>query len=102
MKPELEQEGSAQEHLEQDELFEHHRIVVDNGQVQMRIDKFLTARMANVTRNRLQVAIDSGSILVNDLPTKANYKVKPGDMIRVVLPYPVREIELLCEDIPLN
>lgn len=102
MKPELEQEGSAQDHLEQDELFEHHRIVVDNGQEQMRIDKFLTARMANVTRNRLQVAIDSGSILVNDLPTKANYKVKPGDMIRVVLPYPVREIELLCEDIPLN
>jgi 23S rRNA pseudouridine1911/1915/1917 synthase len=102
MKPEFEQEFSASDSQEQDELFEHYKMEVDGGQAQIRIDKFLTAKMANVTRNRLQIAIDSGSILVNDQPTKANYKVKPGDMIRIVLPYPARDLDLLCEAIPLD
>ncbi|MEZ5107501.1 MAG: RluA family pseudouridine synthase [Bacteroidia bacterium] len=102
MRPDLEKESNYGESPEQDDLFEHYKMEVDHGQAQIRIDKFLTARMANVTRNRLQVAIDNGNILVNDQPTKANYKVKPGDMIRIVLPYPVRDLELLCEDISLD
>ena len=85
-----------------EELFEHFRIVVDKGQAMLRIDKFLTEKMQNATRNKLQVALDSGSILVNEKPVKPNYKVKPEDIITIVLPYPHREMELLCEDIPLD
>ena len=102
MKPELEREDSLKDNQEQDDLFEHYKMVVDQGQAQLRIDKYLTAKMANVTRNRLQLAIDNGNILVNDQPTKANYKIKPGDLIRIVLPYPARDLDLICEDIPLN
>ena len=58
MRPDLEKESNYGESPEQDDLFEHYKMEVDHGQAQIRIDKFLTARMANVTRNRLQVAID--------------------------------------------
>ncbi len=85
-----------------DELFEHFRIVVDKGQAMLRIDKFLSEKMQNASRNRLQIALDSGSILVNEKPVKPNYKVKPEDIITIVLPYPHRDMELLCEDIPLD
>jgi 23S rRNA pseudouridine1911/1915/1917 synthase len=90
------------ENTEWDELFEHFKVIVDDGQAQLRIDKFLTTRLANVTRNRLQTAIEKGNILVNGAIVKPNYKVKPKDIIRVVLAHPPREVELLCEDIPID
>ena len=85
-----------------DELFEHFRVVVDKGQSLLRIDKFLSEKMQNASRNRLQMALDSGSILVNEKPVKPNYKVKPEDVITIVLSYPHRDMELICEDIPLD
>lgn len=87
---------------ENSELYEHHRIVVDPGQQALRIDKFLMGRIENATRNKIQLAIKAGNVLVNDAAIKPNYKVKSGDVIRVVLSYPPREIEVVPEDIPLN
>ncbi|MEO0312159.1 MAG: hypothetical protein RIQ89_1816 [Bacteroidota bacterium] len=87
---------------EQDELFEHHRIEITKGQVLMRIDKFLVITLPNVSRNRIQQVIDTENILVNDKPVKANYKIKPGDVIRVVMPSPVREVALIPQNIPIE
>lgn len=85
-----------------DELYEHHRIVVDKGQALLRVDKFLMDRLPNVTRNKLQEAIRSESVQVNDKPVKVSYKVKPLDIITITLPDPPRETDIVPEDIPLN
>ncbi len=85
-----------------DELYEHHRIVVDKGQALLRVDKFLMDRLANVTRNKLQEAIRSESVQVNDKPVKVSYKVKPLDVITITLADPPRDTDIVPEDIPLN
>ena len=87
---------------EQDELYEHHRIIVDKGQSLLRIDKFLMMRLENVSRNRIQNASDAGSILVNSKPVKQSYRVKPGDVITIVLAHPPRLVEVIAENIPLE
>jgi 23S rRNA pseudouridine1911/1915/1917 synthase len=87
---------------EQDELYEHHRIEVDKGQALLRIDKFLMNRIENASRSKIQNAAEAGSILVNDKPVKSSYKVKPYDVVSVVLAYPVRETEIRPENISLN
>jgi 23S rRNA pseudouridine1911/1915/1917 synthase len=87
---------------DQQELFEHFRFIADPGQSLLRIDKFLSDRIENTSRTRIQNAANAGNILVNNNPVKPNYKVKPGDLIQVVLPTPPREIELIPENIPLN
>ena len=85
-----------------DELFEHFAITVDKGQKMLRLDKYLVDRMEHCSRNRIQTAADSGNILVNGVPAKSSYKVKPLDRITLVMPYPKREIEIIPENIPLN
>ena len=87
---------------EQEELFEHHRIIVDKGQEPLRIDKFLVNRLPNTSRNRIQNACEAGCILVNSKAVKSNHRVKPGDVVQVVLPEPVREIELIPQDLPIQ
>jgi 23S rRNA pseudouridine1911/1915/1917 synthase len=87
---------------DQQELFEHHRFVVDPGQSMLRIDKYLSSRMESTSRTRIQNAANAGNILVNNAPVKPNYKVKPGDIIQILLPNPPREIELIPENIPVN
>jgi 23S rRNA pseudouridine1911/1915/1917 synthase len=87
---------------EEQDLFEHFRLVVDKGQSLLRIDKFLMNRMENATRNRIQNAADSGCILVNEKAVKSSYKVKPLDVISIVLPHPPRDTEIYPENIPLN
>jgi len=84
------------------ELFEHHKFTSDKGQELLRIDKFLMARISNTTRSKLQNALKDGHVFVNNEIVKANYKVKPFDVVTVELPYPHQEIELLPENIPLN
>ncbi|MBN1413947.1 MAG: RluA family pseudouridine synthase [Bacteroidales bacterium] len=91
-----------EEPYEQSELFEHHRILVDRGQAMLRIDKFLGNRLEDVSRNKLQQAAKAGNILVNGTTVKPNYKVKPADVISIVLPYPHHEFELIPEEIPLK
>lgn len=85
-----------------DEMFEHHNVVVDKGQDHLRIDKFLMDKLPNTSRNKLQVAARNGNILVNGKAIKPNYKVKPKDEISVVLPYPIRKLELISQNIPLE
>jgi len=84
------------------ELYEHFALTVDKGQSSLRIDKFLTCRLENASRNRIQEAVNNGNILVNNIPIKASYKVKPLDQISIVMPYPRRDVEIIPEDIPLN
>lgn len=90
------------EETEDGALFEHYSLTVDPGQTLMRIDKFLSNRMLNATRSRLQAAADAGNILVNKVSVKSSYKVKPGDEISLVMDYPRRELKIIPEDIPLN
>jgi 23S rRNA pseudouridine1911/1915/1917 synthase len=87
---------------EEQDLYEHLRVVVDKGQSLLRIDKFLMHRIENASRNRIQNAIDLGNVLVNDKQIKPSYKVKPLDVISVVLPHPPRDTEVYPENIPLN
>jgi 23S rRNA pseudouridine1911/1915/1917 synthase len=91
-----------QEITDSDDLYEHVRIVVDKGQALLRVDKFLMDRLPNVTRNKLQNAIRSESIRINDEPTKVSYKVKPNDIITVTLPNPPRDTDIVPENIPLH
>ncbi|WP_416867591.1 MAG: RluA family pseudouridine synthase [Imperialibacter sp.] len=87
---------------EEGELFEHHRIVVDKKQSPVRIDKFLTDRLPNTTRNRVQDAIRDEFVQVNEKAVKPNYKIHPDDVITVSLPEPPRDTEVVPENIPLN
>ncbi len=91
-----------EELIEQSDLYEHHRIVADKGQSLLRIDKFLFNRLEKVSRNKIQMAIKAGNVLVNNTPVKPNYRVKPLDLITIVLPYPHVEYEVIPEEIPIN
>lgn len=84
------------------ELFEHFRFVADKGQQLLRVDKFLVARLEKSSRNRVQQAADAGCILVNGRPVKSNYRVKPLDVVSVVMDRPRYEFEIIAEDIPLD
>ena len=84
------------------ELYEHYRYVVDPGQSMLRIDKYLSARIENVSRTRVQAAAQAGNILVNESAVKPNYRVKPLDVIQILLPNPPREIELIPQDLPVS
>jgi 23S rRNA pseudouridine1911/1915/1917 synthase len=87
---------------EEQEMFEHHRIVCDPGQSMIRLDKYLFDRLPHTSRNRVQDAAKAGNVLVNGKAEKPSYKVKPKDEISIVLPYPMRDFELVAEDIPLT
>ncbi len=93
---------TEEETVDQQELFEHYRFIIDPGQSLLRIDKYLFARMENISRTRIQNAANAGNIIVNNNPVKPNYKVKPNDIIQIVLPNPPREIELIPENIPIK
>lgn len=83
-------------------MYEHFSIDVDKGQSMMRIDKYLCDRLSDKSRNRIQAAADAGNILVGGKPVKSSYKVKPLDRISIVLPYPMRVLEIIPEQIPLE
>jgi len=85
-----------------EELFEHYNFTADPGQDLLRIDKFLLLRIPKISRNKIQLVAKDNNILVNEKPVKVSYKVRPGDVISVVLPYPVTEFKLVAEDIPLE
>ncbi len=85
-----------------DEMFEHHRFVADKGQGLMRIDKFLSVRIEGISRSRIQQAAEADCILVNGVAVKSSYKVKPLDVVTLVMDRPKRELEIIPEDIPLD
>jgi 23S rRNA pseudouridine1911/1915/1917 synthase len=86
----------------EEELFEHYRFDVPKGQLLLRIDKYLMNMIPNATRNKIQNAATAGDIYVNDIPVKSNYKVKPLDVIRIMLSHPPFENRVDPEDIPLD
>lgn len=83
-------------------MYEHFRFVADKGQALLRVDKFLVSRLEKSSRNRVQQAADAGCILVNGRPVKSNYRVKPLDVVQVVMDRPRYEFEIIAEDIPLD
>ena len=84
------------------ELYEHFRFVADKGQTLLRVDKFLVTRMENASRNRIQQAAEAGCILVNGKAVKSNYRVKPLDVVSIVMDRPRYECEIIPQDIPLE
>jgi len=87
---------------EEQELYEHFRFEADPGQKPLRIDKFLVNKIENASRSKIQSAAEAENILVNNQAVKSNYKVKPGDIVSIVMAYPPKEIELIPENIPLH
>ena len=90
------------EEQQEQELYEHHRFIVDHGQTAIRIDLYLQMHLQGVSRNKIQAAAKVGCVRVNDKETKSSYKIKPGDVITVLLPEPPHEFELLPEKIDLD
>ena len=87
---------------ESPQLYEHYRFVVDKGQVPVRIDKFMFEKMQHSSRNRIQKAAEAGFVHVNERPVKSNYKVRPGDVVTLMLDRPHFETTIEPEDIPLD
>lgn len=87
---------------ENNELYEHFRVVADRGQQLLRVDKFLQDHLPDTSRNRIQLAARAGFIHVNGQPVKSNYRVKPGDVVTLLLDRPRYENKIEAENIPLN
>lgn len=100
------EENAASQTLRQtptaDGLYEHYRVVADKGQQPLRVDKFLINVMHDTSRNRIQAAADAGCIHANGRAVKSNYRVKPGDVITLMLDRPRFDSSILPEDIPLD
>jgi 23S rRNA pseudouridine1911/1915/1917 synthase len=84
------------------ERYEHFRATVDKGQTSVRIDKYLFDRIVNASRNRIQKAAEAGYIMVNGKSVKSNYKIKPLDVITLLMNHPRYENDIIPENIPLN
>jgi len=87
---------------EEQGMFEHFRMTVDAGQAPDRIDRYMSSHMEDTSRHKVQMAIKSGYVLLNEKPAKANMIIRPGDVIRFVMPYRRRGLEILPQDIPLD
>lgn len=99
IEPDLE---NLDEQDEEQEMFEHFRLNVDVGQTPMRIDRYMAEHMEDTSRHRVQLAIKEGYVHVGDKVVKANFIVRPGDVIRFIMPYRRRGMEILPQDIPLE
>ena len=86
----------------EDDLFEHFNFVVDKGQQLLRIDKYLLLKISNASRSKIQVGIEAGSVRVNNLLIKSNYRVKPFDQISVSFSHPPRDTEVYPENLPVD
>ena len=87
---------------EEQGMFEHFRLVVDKGQAPMRLDKYMATHLEDTSRHRIQLSIKAGYVLVGDKTAKANLIVRPDDVIRFVMPYRRRGLEIIPQDIPLD
>ena len=89
-------------HIDGEEVYEHHKQIVDDNQITMRIDKFIVNQIANMTRNKIQKLADQGFVFVNDMPVKSSYKIKPKDVIKILKDFPKRDNKLVAQDIPIT
>ena len=87
---------------DESQLYEHFRVVVDKGQEMVRVDKYLFDRLTNASRNRIQKAADAGFVMANGKPVKSSYKVKPCDVLTVMMDRPRYDNDIIPEDIPLD
>ncbi len=85
-----------------DLLYEHYRLVADPAQEPMRVDKFMVEHLQHSSRSRIQKAVDAGFVHVNERPVKSNYKVRPGDVVTLMLDRPRHDTSILPENIPLE
>jgi 23S rRNA pseudouridine1911/1915/1917 synthase len=90
------------ENTESNELYEHYKFTADKGQGALRVDKYLCHKLEKISRNKIQSAASAGNILVNQKKVKSNYKVKPDDVVSIVMSYPPREFEIIPENIPVD
>lgn len=88
--------------MEENQMFEHFRLVADQGQAPMRLDVYMSTHLEDTSRSRIQQALKEGYVLVNEKKEKANYIVRPGDIIKFVMPYRRRGHEIIAQDIPLD
>ena len=88
--------------IEEEGIFEHYRFEIDKGQEPIRIDKFITEKLAFASRNKVQQAIESGNVVVNGKAIKSNYKLRGKDIIQIILPNPTYDYTVTPEDIPLD
>lgn len=98
----MENDNLLEEDFQEESLYEHYSFTADKGQEPLRVDKYLMNRIENATRNKIQNAAKAGSIFVNDIVVKSNYKVKGGDVVRVLFGHPPHENLLVPEDIPIE
>lgn len=92
----------AEDDDETGQLYEHFRFVADTGMAPLRVDKFMSEKLPHSSRNRIQNAADSGFVHVNDRPVKSNYKVRPGDVVTLMLDRPRHDTSIVAEDLPIN
>jgi len=85
-----------------EELFEHFKFVADPGQKLLRIDKYLCDKLPSTSRNRIQLCAKAGFVKVNEVSVKPNYRIRPGDVVTLEMPFPVRDREIIAEDIPIE
>jgi 23S rRNA pseudouridine1911/1915/1917 synthase len=85
-----------------DQLYLHHHLIVDKGQSPVRIDTYVSTHLENVSRTQVEKAAKSGFLIVNQKIVKSNYKVKPGDDIKIMMPEPKKEIKIIPENIPID
>ncbi|MBQ0033863.1 MAG: RNA pseudouridine synthase, partial [Bacteroidales bacterium] len=85
-----------------EELFERWKLQADRGQAPLRVDKFVSEHMGGTSRNRVQMAADAGHVWVNGNPVKSNYKVKPMDVVQVLLDHEPVDYTIVPEDIPIE
>jgi len=88
--------------MAEEQMFEHFRLEADQGQAPMRLDVYMSTHLEDTSRSRIQQALKEGYVLVNDRTEKANYIVRPADIIKFVMPYRRRGHEIVAQDIPLD
>ena len=98
----MENDNLLEVDFQEESLHEHFSFTADKGQEPLRVDKYLMNRIENATRNKIQNAAKAGSIFVNDKAVKSNYKVKGGDVVRVLFGHPPHKNLLVSEDIPIE
>ena len=67
----------------------------------IRVDKFLSQNLENISRSYIHELIKNNDILVNESPTTKNFVLSEKDIVFVNIPEP-KEIDILPENIPIN
>ena len=75
--------------------------IVEDDCDEIRIDKYINDLLDDISRNYIQKLLKEQHILVNNNVCKANYKVKPGDVINIDIPEPI-EANIQAEDIKIE